>query len=137
MLREKYSEDYKTFLSDFINYLKSTEDSSWCVDVVRTRDGIGNCLFGHLSHFCGHEENDSVSEDFDWFESAISTTYFIYEVNDGKNKKYTQVTPKLRCMAYLEDILSGEELTTWQSMEKEFEDYKKRYSNWDKDGFYE
>ncbi|WP_241626792.1 hypothetical protein [Rosenbergiella epipactidis] len=124
MLNDKYEDDWQSFLGDFISYLNSTEDSSWCTDVVRSRDGTGNCLYGHLSNFCGHKGDENVSPDFDWFDSLVSTSYVIYPINDGENEKYQQETPKKRCIAYLEALLSGEELTTIPGMAKCYEEFK-------------
>lgn len=115
-LQDKYAEDYRAFLKDFIEYLKSTEESSWCMDVVRSKDGESNCLFGHLSNFCGHAGEDNVDPDFDWFENHVTTTYVVYPVNDGQDRKYPQETPKDRCIALMQAILDGEEPTTWEGM---------------------
>lgn len=124
MLKDKYGYEWQPFLVDFIAYLKLTDDSTWCTDVVRTKDGKGNCLYGHLSNFCGHAGDDNVSSDFDWFDSLVSTSYIIYPVNDGTHEKYQQDTPKKRCIAYMEALLSGEELTTIPGMEKCYAEFK-------------
>lgn len=115
-LKEKYSDDWESMLKDFIAYLETTTEESWCTDIVRTKNGRGNCLLGHLSNFCRHKDNDDVSGDFDWFENLITTTYVVYSVNDGTSDKYHQSTPKQRCIAYMKDLLSGKELTTWPGM---------------------
>ena len=100
------------FLKEFINYLKRTNDSSWCLDVVKAKDR--NCLMGHL--------NDYVLNKFwDWFEERVSSTYVIYPINDGESDKYKQSTPKERCIAYLENILTGDEDCTYEGMRKEYE----------------
>ena len=113
--REQWAFDRDAFLLNFINYLKSTHEDSWCTDVVRTKEG-GNCLFGHLFEYAGNDEEGNRLWDF--FEAAISTTYMIYPVNDGKNPKYQQPTPKQRCIAYLQAVLDGEEKTTEQLIEE-------------------
>lgn len=118
LLEEVYGDDYKAMLRDFIPYLEQTADEDWCIDVVRTKDNKANCLFGHLSNFCGHSEHQNVMPDFDWFESRISTTYIIYAINDGNSNQYQQSSPKQRCIAYLQDLLTGKELTVHFAMQK-------------------
>lgn len=124
LLEEVYGDDYKAMLRDFIPYLEQTADEDWCIDVVRTKDNKANCLFGHLSNFCGHSEHQNVMTDFDWFESRISTTYVIYAINDGNSNQYRQATPKQRCIAYLRDLLTGKELTVHFAMQKWIEEHK-------------
>lgn len=99
-------------LAEVVEYLESTSEESWCVDVVRTKDGK-NCLFGHLFDLGG-------SDLMGLFEDSIATTFMVYPVNDGTHPKYQQPTPKQRCLAYLKDLQSGEEKTTYQLM-KEYE----------------
>ena len=115
----KYGEDWKGFLEDFIPYLEKTPEDSWCIDVVRNEKG--NCLFGHLSNFCGHKDNDRVDLDFEWFEYFIASTYMVYPVNDGKDERYAQSSIKERCVSYMEDILSGRELSSlaWLKIDEE------------------
>lgn len=125
-LEEKYGNDYQAMLRDFIPYLEKTAEEDWCTDIVRSKDGK-NCLFGHLSNFCGHTNDQPVSPDFDWFEAHISTDYAVYAINDatgqGWTRKYHQPTPKQRCIAYMQDLLSGEELTTMPAMEKAMKEH--------------
>lgn len=117
-LFKKYEYDHEAMLRDFIPYLEQTAEDNWCVDFVRMKDNEANCLFGHLSDFCGHGDYDDVMPDFDWFESVVSTTFAVYAVNDGRNTRYQQPTPKQRCIAYMRDLLSGDALTTLPSMER-------------------
>lgn len=126
MLREKYSDDWQRFLTDFLVYLSETSEESWCVDRVRTKDAKANCLFGHLSNFCGHAQHENLMPDFDWFETNISTTFVVYPINDGTSENYKQATPKIRCIAYLRALLSGDELTTIPGQEKCYEDWLAR-----------
>lgn len=102
-----------TFSLDvIIPYMENTTEESWCMDVVKTKDGK-NCLFGHLYDLGGGEL-------MDWFEN-IATTYMVYPVNDGQNPSYPQPTPKQRCIAYLKDLQSGKAKTTYQLMEEDYE----------------
>lgn len=96
-------------LDRIITYLEQTDEDSWCTDVVRTKDGK-NCLFGHLFDLGG-------SRLMDWFEN-IATTYMVYPVNDGENPNYPQLTPKQRCIAYLNDLRRGNAKTSYQLMEE-------------------
>jgi len=101
-------------LDVIITYLESTTEESWCMDVVKTKDGK-SCLFGHLFDLGGGEL-------FDWFEN-IANTFMVYPVNDGKNENYQQPTPKQRCVAYLKDLQSGKAKTTYQLVDEEYERY--------------
>lgn len=103
--------DNKKFIRDIIEYLEKTDDSTWCIDVVKTKDSK-NCLFGHLFDLGGGKM-------IDMFEVIVATTYMVYPVNDGEHPKYKQVTPKLRCIAYLQDILYGKAKSTMQLMNDE------------------
>ena len=100
----------KESLKHIINYLEATKKDSWCLDVVKTTDGK-NCLFGHLFDFGG-------AKLMDWFENVFATTYMVYPVNDGTHPNYKQSSPKERCIAYLKDLQSGKEKTTYQIMEE-------------------
>lgn len=105
-----------TFSLDvIIPYMENTTEESWCMDVVKTKDGK-NCLFGHLYDLGGGEL-------MDWFEN-IATTYMVYPVNDGENPNYQQPTPKQRCVAYLKDLQSGKAKTTYQLMDEDYERFR-------------
>lgn len=103
------------YLDVIIPYIENTTEDSWCMDVVKTKDGK-NCLFGHLFDLGG-------SELMDWFEN-IATTYMVYPVNDGQNPLYPQPTPKQRCIAYLKDLQSGKAKTTYELMEEDYITHK-------------
>lgn len=103
-------------LEKFIEYCEATDESSWCVDVVKSQNGSQSCLFGHLFDFAGNDVVGNVY--WDHFESVYATTYMVYPVNDGKNERYPQETPKQRCLAYLKNLQSGKEMTTEQIIEK-------------------
>lgn len=118
----KEYESHEDFLKEFLPFLEETSEESWCTDVVRSKDGSGNCLFGHLANFVGPKDN--LVPDFDWFETMVSTTYVIYPINDGTDPEYPQGSPKQRCLAYLRDIQSGRQLTTLPGMEVEYQRWK-------------
>lgn len=117
----------ETFLQDFIDYLERTEESQWCVDIVRSKDQEKNCLFGHLFNFAGDDKTGSFY--WDYFENAYATTCMVYPVNDGNNQRYQQPTPKQRCIAYLKAIQSGEEETTYECMERCLVEHNKKYGH--------
>lgn len=100
----------KESLKYILDYLETTTEDNWCLDVVKTTDGK-NCLFGHLFDFGG-------SKLMDWFECMCATTYMVYSVNDGTNENYKQSSPKERCIAYIKDLMNGKEKTTYQIMEE-------------------
>lgn len=106
----------KIDLQKILQYLEGTTEESWCTDVVKTTEGK-NCFFGHLFDFGGPELYSS-------FEN-IATEYMIYPVNDGKCEMYQQSTPKQRCIAYLKDLISGKQKTTWQLMDEGMEEINK------------
>lgn len=109
-------------LADFITYLEATSPSDWCEDVVRSKDGSQNCALGHVFEW-GRARGDGSdlagSRAWDWFESAWSTSYAVYPVNDGENPDYPQPTAKERVIALCRALLDGSELSTMESMEFE------------------
>lgn len=115
-IKEDYGGTREYDLPKIIEYLENTAEDSWRTDVVK-KDGK-NCLYGHLFDYGGNKVMDS-------FESHVATTYMFYPVNDGTHPKYPQPTPKQRCIAYIKDIQSGKELSTYASMELEYERYKR------------
>ena len=106
-------------LDGVIAYMESTEEDAWRVDTVRSADGKTNCFFGHLFNMGGTDERGSAL--WNTFEDRWATTYMIYPVNDGQNPAYPQSTPKKRVLAYLQALAEGTEMTTWQSMEAEYQ----------------
>lgn len=109
-------------LTDFITYLEATTDADWCEEVVRSQDGEQNCALGHVFEWGrarGDGSDRAGSRAWDWFESAWSTSYAVYPVNDGRNPDYPQATPKERIIAYCKALLDGRELSTHESLEFE------------------
>ncbi|MFE6967172.1 hypothetical protein ACFVAJ_18810 [Agromyces sp. NPDC057679] len=105
-------------IDDVIDYMEATDAESWCVDVVRTEDGAGNCFFGHLFGMGRDQQESNLL--WEWFEECWSTTYAVYPVNDGKNPEYQQPNPRDRVVAYLRALRDGDELTTPESMERDY-----------------
>lgn len=127
-------ESAEALLSDldpFLAYLESTSEDAWQVDVVRSSDGTRNCMFGHLYQWGSDHPSVAqldlksrerlASHLWEAFEQLWATTYAIYPINDGKNSRYPQPTPRQRVLAYLKALQRGEELTTMQAMEQECE----------------
>lgn len=110
-------------IHDVVEYLQNTEECSWNVDTVRSEDYSKNCLFGHLFNMGVDEKHSNYI--WNWFEESVSTTYVIYSINDGKNPKYQQETPKQRVLAYIDAIIKGDEMTTYESMDAQMAFYEK------------
>lgn len=96
----------REMIESALKYITRTKEDSWCKDVVKTKDGK-SCIIGHVFDMGGNKA-------MDWFESSVATSYMIYPVNDGTHPDYPQPTPKERCIAYLEDVLSGKQKTSAQ-----------------------
>lgn len=124
------NEQFYSSLFDFIAYLENTTDDQWCVDVVKNRNG-GNCLFGHLWDWAGGDVNEErANQLWAWFENCVSTTHYVYPINDKKNPNYQQDTPKERCVAYLRNVIAGYELTTFESIDSCMLQGNKDDGNW-------
>lgn len=106
-------------LRALIAYLETTPEEAWQADTVRSGDGTRNCFFGHLHAWGGGDTRGSAL--WDAFEELWSTTYRIYPVNDGQDPRYQQPTPKQRVLAYLRALAAGDEPTTHQSLEAEYQ----------------
>jgi hypothetical protein len=102
-----------------IAHMEATAEDSWQMDVVRSADGSRNCFFGHLFSMGANDQEGT--RIWDWFESAYSTTYGVYPVNDGQHPDYQQATPKQRMLAYLRDLRDGRAKTTMQCMEEDYQ----------------
>jgi len=105
-------------LPAFISYLESTKPEDWLVDTVRSKGNTKNCVMGHLVNYVyGVGYEGSISEAWDYFEDCWSTTFYIYDVNDGKMDTYTQETARERIIAYLSDLWLGLRTPTWRAYE--------------------
>ncbi|WP_415854140.1 hypothetical protein [Sinomonas sp. G460-2] len=108
-------------LGPLIAHLETTGEDTWQTDVVRSEDSTRKCFFGHVHAWGGDDTRGSAL--WEAFEELWSTTYRIYTVNDGSDPGYHQPTPKERILAYLGKLQSGEEPTTHESMEAEYQRY--------------
>lgn len=114
-------------LDQFIQYLQETREDEWAIDVVRTEGGKKNCLFGHLVNWVyGPDYEGSVTRAWDCFEEMWSSTFEIYPINDGQDPRYTQPTPKQRCIAFMKDLWLAQAVPTWRAMEIDAEQARKR-----------
>ncbi len=103
-------------LDDFIAYLENTGEHEWNQDRVRNSDNTKNCVMGHLVNwYYGKDYEGDVSAVWDIFEEMWSTTFYIYDVNDGRSENYQQPTPKQRILAYLKDLWMGLRTPTWKA----------------------
>lgn len=115
----KEYESLKT-LDKFIEYLETTQEDEWSVDVVRSKDGKKDCVMGHLVNwYYGKGDKGNIMPIWDAFESMWATTYMIYPVNDGEapkwmNYEYKQRSAKERVTAYLKNLNEGKEKNTEQ-----------------------
>jgi hypothetical protein len=106
-------------LESFIVYCENTTPDQWYLHRVRNKGNTKNCLYGHLINwYYGKDWSGNVSPMWDAFEE-VGTSFYVYPINDGTNPKYPQKTARERCIAYLKNIRSGEELWTEAAMEKE------------------
>jgi hypothetical protein len=112
----------KFSIDSVINHMEGTSEESWCMDVVKTKDGQ-NCFYGHL--FDMGSNQDEANDLWNWFEAAYATTYMVFPVNDGQHSQYQQPTPKQRILAYLKDLRDGKQKTTHVLMEESYNEYKK------------
>lgn len=117
-MTDQQIEDKVLDLPSFIRYLENTKDSEWVCDIVRSKGNTKNCVMGHLVNYVyGKDYQDSISLAWDIFEEIWSTTFYIYEVNDGNHKRYPQDTPKARIIKYLSNLWLGLETPTWRAYE--------------------
>jgi hypothetical protein len=134
---ELRDEEFYLKLHLFLEYLKATCEDDWCVDRVKLKGSKKNCLFGHLWDFCGGDIDEAKGNLWwDWFESAVSSTYMIYLINDCKNDNYQEATPKSRCISFIENIRDGFELTTLESMNACMLSGYKDEGNWHRAYYY-
>ena len=130
---EKADLDKLRDINNIIDYMESTNEESWCEDVVKKGDK--NCFYGHLFDYAGGEKRTVDGETnygtiiWDWFESQYATTFMVYPVNDGDNEDYQQSTPKKRVIAYLKDLRDGEKKTTHELMDECYEKWKEKNNN--------
>lgn len=122
-------------LNPFIEYLQATTDDEWQLDTVRNTDNTRNCVMGHLVNwFYGKDYEGNIEPAWSLFEEVWATTYMIYPINDGEspswmNHQYDQCTPRLRVIAYLQNLAVGKEQTTPQLTAVEEARYEQSLAN--------
>lgn len=79
---------------DFIKFYEGIPEEDWCTEVYE--DGFRCCAFGHLG-----ERNDQWSNNGMRLFNLITTSI---SVNDGKNPRFPQPTPKARILAALREV---------------------------------
>ena len=107
-------------LADVIAYLTSTNPGTWWSGpTYRSPDGTQHCALSHVADRYGMDA-------MHMFEETYSTSYMIGAVNDGNHPRYQQSHPKDRCLAYLTAMVNGDEETTQQSMDRQYQDWAGR-----------
>ena len=105
-------------LPAFIAYCENTAESEWQVNTVRNVGNTKNCVFGHLINwFYGKDYTGDVSLAWDLFEEMWTTDFEFYEINDGRDARYSQPTPRQRSIAHLKNLWLAIEPPTWRQME--------------------
>lgn len=113
-------EPHASKLGLLISRLEATTDDQWCMDIVRSKDQTKNCILGHV--FAMGKNDEEGNAWWNWFEHYIAITLMVYPVNDGKDKRYPQETPRARCLAYLQDVLSGKLKSLYEELTEETEE---------------
>lgn len=109
-----------TRLGEFISYCEATRPEDWYLHKVRNHSNTKNCLYGHLINwYYGKGYTGNVQPMWDAFEE-VGSTFYVYPINDGTNPNYPQPTARERCIQYLKNVLSGEELWTAAAIERDF-----------------
>lgn len=99
---------------ELVDYLKSTREDEWCTGVTKNDKGQ-LCVINHIV----------MSDLFFSLKWHLSFTglceKFLFEINDGKHPEYQQETPRQRCIAFYEDLVSKHDQTlekAWDYIEK-------------------
>lgn len=120
-------------IDSLIEYLEETKEEDWCEDVVMTKDGKC-CLLGHVHNY-GTKKFRNGPKTYEMFEQLYATEFMVFPVNDGKNSRYPEATPKQRCVTYVKNLRDGSEKTTLDHMREYDEantfinDLKESYSS--------
>ncbi len=123
----RYTQEEIDLIDRILAYLENTKEEDWQLDIVRSKDSKKNCLFGHIFnigclgfqlHGKYYDEEVGGNMLWDWFEGALSTTFQVFLINDGKDDRYKQQTAKDRCIAFIKDIRCKNEENTFESMKR-------------------
>lgn len=121
---ERAIERLSTDMQGFLEYIKATKPEDWYLHKVRNKANTKNCLYGHLVNwYYGKNYEGNISPIWDAFEE-VGSTYYVYPINDGTNPDYPQLTARERCIAYIENVISGKELWTWEAMELDMKKFR-------------
>lgn len=101
-------------LARVIAMVESTDPESWWPGpTFRSPDGTQHCVLAHIEDQMGMTAMEQ-------FEETWSNSYVIGLINDGEKPGYQQATPKERCMAYLENLSRGVELSILEEMDLQY-----------------
>jgi hypothetical protein len=89
-------------LDDFIAFYESVPENKWCTGNYYEWQTDRRCAVGHILHMEGAE--------FALSDLIVGQRVSILGLNDGRNPRYQQPHPKLRVLAFLND-LKAERLT--------------------------
>lgn len=105
-------------LAQIVEHLAATDPESWWTGpTFRSPCGTRHCVLAHIEAEWG-------TAGFDEFESRYATSYVIgATVNDAPSDRYPQAHPKDRVIAFLHAMGRGEEPTTPESMEAEYQSF--------------
>lgn len=90
-------------LEEYRDYYAGIPEENWCVCSFYGEDKKSRCAIGHLmkpSVYITHPDRLSAAEG--QLDTIFGLTN-IYRINDGKNPRYQQSTPKQRILAAIED----------------------------------
>ena len=81
-------------LNHFLNKFRLIPDDKWCSDNLSTKDGA-RCALGHCNL---NQEGPGLVSLF------MAGSMYPTTVNDGKDPRFKQTTPKARILAALESL---------------------------------
>jgi hypothetical protein len=94
------------FIKNFVSYLKTTKDHQWCTHMMTNSLGQ-RCLLGHLADYM-NVKDDSFEFNLllENFEFIVASKDVIYNVNDGHDKNYSDISIRDRCIKFIQDKIN-------------------------------
>ncbi len=103
-MKTKYTVQY------FIDKFKKIPDSKWNIGAFVSPDGKKKCALGWCGMRADNYSSDrlfKITKESKAFEELLN---FVADINDGRDVRYTQDTPKKRILAALKDIKKLEKI---------------------------